>query len=158
MVVLAEDPRGANGESNLVVSFWVPSHLLAYKTKIVGFGLIATPDSMIFSRKLTETLEIFTTRLDDREHVKILSYRPGLAFEDRPTAQPNITRFPDPVSPDDRIQLLANVGGKVNQHSVVSFTARVEIDSPTEQQALLAGADPSIVQVSPCSMKLSIDN
>ncbi|KAG9090955.1 hypothetical protein FS749_000162, partial [Ceratobasidium sp. UAMH 11750] len=158
-MVLVEDPRGAEGESNLVVSFWVPSHLLAYNTETVGFGLISSPDAIgTFSRKLPETMEIFNTRLDDREHVKILSYRPVLALEDQPTTQPNITRFPDPASSDDHIQVLANVGEKDSQHSVISFTARVEIGSPAEQQALLAGVDPSVVQVSPCSMKLSIDH
>ncbi|KAG8706314.1 hypothetical protein FRC08_001136 [Ceratobasidium sp. 394] len=135
-MVLVEDPRGADGESNLVVSFWVPSHLLAYKTKTVGFGLISSPDAIgTFSRKLPETMEIFNTRLDDREHVKILSYRPVLVLEDQPTTQPNVIRFPDPASSNDHIQVLANVG---------------------EKQALLAGADPSVVQVSPCSMKLSV--
>ncbi|KAG8738882.1 hypothetical protein FRC10_006399, partial [Ceratobasidium sp. 414] len=157
-MILAEDPRGANGESNLVVSFWVPSHLLVYKAKTVEFGLMPTPDAIkTFTRKLTESLEVFTTRLDDGEHVKILSYRPPLASEDRPKAQPTITCFPDPASSNDRIQLSADVGETNNQHSVISFTARVEIDDSVEQQVLLARTDPSVVQVSPCSVKLSID-
>ncbi|KAG8723371.1 hypothetical protein FRC09_003635, partial [Ceratobasidium sp. 395] len=159
VVTLREDNQGKAGTSDLIVSFWAPAHLVTYTTKTVNFGMIPTLDAIqMFSNELGASLEIFKARLDNKDHVKILKYQPSLESETKPAVRPIITRFPGPTPSNSRIEISAGVGRKDEHYAVMLFSARVEIDSSAEQAALLNGVNPVVEQVSPCSMRLIINN
>ncbi|QRV91876.1 MYND Zn-finger protein [Ceratobasidium sp. AG-Ba] len=156
--ILKEDLFGADGESDLVVSFWAAAHVLAYETKTVGFGIVPTHDAMVhFLSRLGEPLELFTAELNDPAAVKVLSLQPSLASEGQPVPQPTIARLMNSSSQDVTNQFLIGTTESDNHVSVVSYTYRLEINSLEEQRALLNGASPSVTQISPCTMQVVVD-
>ncbi|KAG8720900.1 hypothetical protein FRC09_008807 [Ceratobasidium sp. 395] len=139
--VLTEDPRGTD----------------AYETKTVGFGIVPNHNTIpTYLPKLGEPLELFTSDLNDR-HVKLLPYQPVLAYERQSTSRPDVVCFPDPTASSDCARFLVGVNRIDNQHAVISYTTRVEVNSSTEQQALLNGVNPSVTQIAPCTIKLLLD-
>ncbi|CAA7259325.1 unnamed protein product [Cyclocybe aegerita] len=76
--ILTEDPQGWNGNSPLLVSFYMPSWLLtiAPKTTKIGLHLRNTPATLAFMPKLGMSLAIFSAYLADEDHVHILRQRP----------------------------------------------------------------------------------
>ncbi|KAG9092061.1 hypothetical protein FS749_016025 [Ceratobasidium sp. UAMH 11750] len=158
-VALQEDPHGVNGKSDLIVWFWAPSYVLAYKTKTVGFALVPTSDAFVLHGKnLGASLEIFTTNLEDKQRVRLLTYSPTAPSGAPIPSQAITMRYPNPTPERLVPMFLAGVAVNEGRQGVVSFSARVEIDPPIEQQALLNGAKIKTIQISPCSMRLYVDD
>ncbi|KAG9080056.1 hypothetical protein FRC06_007128 [Ceratobasidium sp. 370] len=158
VVTLEEDAEGFNGKSDLVVMFWASSRLLQFKDTSVSLALKGTPWAIsAFSGKLGQSLAIFSTLVDDGQHVRLLPYRPSLAADAPLKLQTDASLPAGPTPTSASIVILPGLGSQKSSQDIVSFTARVDIDLPTEQQALLDGAEIAASQVSPC-MSLSIAN
>ncbi|KAG8707442.1 hypothetical protein FRC08_000495 [Ceratobasidium sp. 394] len=154
---LKEDPQGMKGESDLVVLFWAPTGIILGDITSISLAFKPTFNAgLAYLDALGPELEIFTADLDDDKYVKMYPYRPALIPENSPTAQQTTIQFSTPSLSDSSLTILAVTGQTEDQSSVVSLTARVEIISPAEQQTLLNGASVSAIQISPCTMKLSI--
>jgi hypothetical protein len=95
--IIKEDPLGWEGQSPLVVSFYVPSWVLTIaptKTRI-GLHIRNTPDivgSLI--SKLGMRLTIYSTFLSDKEHVAVLRSRPDNLGEVDRTRRLSSTTLP----------------------------------------------------------------
>ncbi|KAG9109090.1 hypothetical protein FRC07_008367 [Ceratobasidium sp. 392] len=156
-VALQEDIRGADGGSDLIVWFWAPSYLPASKAKTVGFALAPTSDAFLLKKDLLGVnLEIFAANLDDKRHVRLLTYSPTASSDTSTKLQPTIVRFPDPTPEPLMPMFTAELSVAEGQQGVTSYNARVEIDSVIEQRALLNGAIVKVTQISPCTMRLYV--
>ncbi|KAG8734130.1 hypothetical protein FRC11_011393 [Ceratobasidium sp. 423] len=161
-ILLEADEKGFDGNSDLVVIFWANSRLLGFEGATLSLSLKCTPHSgYLFRDKLGVSgndLDLFSAATDDRRYVGISNYRPHL--KDEPTLAPEdlIDFFSPEFKPmDDTTLITANVGSGPTSRVVVSLTARIEINTPAEQGALLEGAQVKASQVSPCAMKLEVD-
>ncbi|KAG8730801.1 hypothetical protein FRC10_002349 [Ceratobasidium sp. 414] len=159
LVTLEEDQEGFNGKSDLVVMFWASSRVLQFKNTSVSLALKGTSWTKgAFSDKLGQSLAMFSAMVDDTQHVRLLPYRPSLAT-DAPSTPQTSPRLPTDLTPaNDFVAVVPGLGSEKSSQDVVSFTARVNIDLPAEQQALLSEAEIAASQVSPCTMKLLIAN
>ncbi|KAG9124031.1 hypothetical protein FRC07_013134 [Ceratobasidium sp. 392] len=156
--LLKEDPRGVTGTSDLIVSFWAPSHVLISHTICVALAFKPT----IFAlsehiRTLGPDLHIWSTNfLLDDGHVQVLNHRPSSVSKSQLHSESAVASFEASTPSKNSIPILAVSSRIEGQQSVISFTARVEIEPPAEQLALLNGADIIATQITPCTMKLSI--
>ncbi|QRW06045.1 MYND Zn-finger protein [Ceratobasidium sp. AG-Ba] len=158
-ICIEEDEQGVNGRSGLVVSFWASSRTLEFAGSSVSLCIKSTPQStMRFVQELGMELAMFTAKLDDKQYVRILPYRPSLVSGQSPNVESVAIRFPDPVPTPSRVSIVANTGSGNGPRYVISFTARVDFDFHTAQKALLDGAEVSAVQIGPCTMKLSFED
>jgi hypothetical protein len=159
IITLEEDPHGINGTSGLVVSFWASSRILQFEGTLVSLVLKSTPQTtMMFMEKLGPELAIFGANISNKQRVHLLPYRPVLAPENRAPSYDPVMKFPDPTPPDNYVSISADVNQERGQRCVMSFTGRVEIETPAEQEALSKGAEISTQQISPCTMKLKLGN
>ncbi|KAG9077999.1 hypothetical protein FRC06_008596 [Ceratobasidium sp. 370] len=158
-ILLEEDPKGVHGTSDLVVSFWAASYLLVTANTTVCFALRLNPFSIVhFRSKLGVNLELFSTALEDKKHVHLL--------RDRPMANSVVQRIPQLAlglsPPLSEVGTISHQIGVVKQErakftfNATSLTARLDIDSPDEQAALLAGATVSANQISPAAVQVSV--
>ncbi|KAG9101416.1 hypothetical protein FS749_007223 [Ceratobasidium sp. UAMH 11750] len=159
LVTLEEDSGGFNGKSDLVVMFWASSRVLQFKDTYVSLALKGTSWAIgAFSGMLGKSLAMFAAPVGDSQHVRLLPYRPSLAA-DAPLKLATSASLPtEPTPTNASVVVVPGLGSDKGSEDVVSFTARVNIGLPVEQQALLDGAEVAASQVSPCTMKLSIAN
>ncbi|KAG8782474.1 hypothetical protein FRC12_020788 [Ceratobasidium sp. 428] len=156
-VTLEEDKDGFTGKSDLVVMFWASSRILEFKGTIVSLALKnSTHSSGMFSIKLGQELALYSTPIEDSEHIQILRYQPAIANGSPATLENSVTHFPIFEPTNGLTSIAANVGSGLDARHVVSFTARIEIDLPAEQKLLLDGAEVKISHISPCTMRLLI--
>ncbi|KAG8710643.1 hypothetical protein FRC11_004270 [Ceratobasidium sp. 423] len=153
-IVIEEEPRGLLGPCDLVVSFWASTRILEYPETRVDLRLKTTPAStMAFLQKLGPNLQIFSTSITDKYHVRVLPYRPTLA--------PESLQYPPsgqdlPASTDQQGYLCDAIVTEKTGHYVDSLSVRFDIDAPEEQESLLKGAAVSAKQVSACTVELKI--
>jgi len=76
--VIKEDPKGWEGESPLIATFYLPSWILtaAPTATQIGLHVRTTPRSVTLISKLGTRLTIYSTSLSDTEHVEVLRHRP----------------------------------------------------------------------------------
>ena len=82
--VIKEDPKGWEGKSPLIATFYLPAWILTVTPKETRIGLHVrtTPQSvMTFMGKLGMNLAIYSAYLSDTEHVEVLHHRPDNAGE-----------------------------------------------------------------------------
>ncbi|QRV73409.1 MYND Zn-finger protein [Ceratobasidium sp. AG-Ba] len=157
-LVLQEDIRGADGDSDLIVWFWAPTQVLAYKTKTVGFALYPTSDAFVlYAQELGASLEIFTADVEDKKHVRLLTYSPTSSSDASTRTQLPIFRYPDPALEPMTPIFSAEISLREGQQGLTAYNARVEIDTLVAQDALLKGAKVKVTQISPCTMRLYVD-
>jgi hypothetical protein len=104
--VIKEDPKGWQGESPLIVTFYVPSWILmtAPTATQIGLHIRSTPHSFKLTSKLGMRLTIYTTSMSDTEHVQILRHRPNTPAKTRPTqTQYPLSSPPPPGAADSDI-------------------------------------------------------
>ncbi|KAG9094959.1 hypothetical protein FRC06_010300 [Ceratobasidium sp. 370] len=158
-VILEEDPQGINGTSDLVVTVWASSRILELADMFVALAIKNTPCSTIsFISKLGMQLKLFSARLDDKEHVQLLPYCPSLASEEPLTIPTTVTQFADPTPDSSSISITVGVSPGNGPRNVASFTAHVDVGSPAERGALLSRADVLVMQIAPCTMKISFSS
>ncbi|KAF8597029.1 hypothetical protein BDV93DRAFT_569974 [Ceratobasidium sp. AG-I] len=150
-LVVEEDPRGMNGTSDLVVSFWAPSRILEIQDTSVALAIKSTPAATIFFMgKLGMQLHVFEAKLADKRYVRLLHERPVLASDARPTLQAASSVTPANAHRAYTITPIRS------QNYITSLSAHLKIQSALEQESLLKGEAVSAAQISPCSMKISI--
>ncbi|KAG9080207.1 hypothetical protein FRC06_006946, partial [Ceratobasidium sp. 370] len=158
-VILEEDPQGINGTSDLVVSVWALSCILELADMFVALAIKNTPGSTIsFISKLGMQLKLFSARLDDKEHVQLLPYRPSLASEEPLMIPTAVTWFADPTSDSSSISIAVGASPGNGPPNIASFTAHVDVGSPAERGVLLSRAEVLVMQIAPCTMKISFSS
>jgi hypothetical protein len=151
--VIREDPLGINGKSDLIVSFWTNTRVLEFPQTKVALGIKSTPQStLVFAGKLGMLLEIFSASLSNKQHVRLLSYRPTLESEASQTL-PNT--FPRQSAQSSK-HLCQALSDKYSNHQIDSFSFSFKVESPAERESLLKGGKVSVTQLSPCTMELTI--
>ncbi|KAF8593947.1 hypothetical protein BDV93DRAFT_581632 [Ceratobasidium sp. AG-I] len=140
-LVIEEDPMGMNGTSDLVVSFWASSRILEIQDTSVALALKSTPGTtMMFMGKLGTQLHVYEAKLTDKQHVRMLRYRPVLASEAR---QP--LRVASPVTPVN-VDLEYTITPICSQTYVTSLSVHLKIQSTPEQESLHKGETVSATQ------------
>ncbi len=147
-IEIIEDTRGINGDSPLIITFYMPSIWLLTSSPVqIGFHLHTTPATIRFIPKLGMQLSIFSTSLTDTEHVQVVRHRPGnreesVFFRSQPKILP-----PDSAS-----------AGKVNmifdktRTKVTSLVIRDNINDGQEVKSLASGAVVKDQQIADCSI------
>ncbi|QRV91846.1 MYND Zn-finger protein [Ceratobasidium sp. AG-Ba] len=156
LVTIEEDSQGIFGTSDLVVMFWASSRVLEFQNTSVLLALKSTPHSApTFMTKLGMELAIFSAKIEDQKHVKILPYRPSVDSH-VPLRLGPLASSSTPITTNPLSFLMAVTGSGDSAHGVVSFTAHVDIDSPVERKVLLSGVEVQATQIAPCTMKMSV--
>ncbi|QRV91866.1 MYND Zn-finger protein [Ceratobasidium sp. AG-Ba] len=138
--------------------FWANSRLIGYPGSTFSLSIKSTPHSATVFNSLRDVsgndIDLFAVPTDDANHVRIMHYRPHL--KDEPTLAPEDLHDPFEKAgfkpAKDTVLITANV----EDRTVVSLAARIEIDDPAERGVLLEGAEVKAAQVSPCGMKVNI--
>ncbi|KAG8723303.1 hypothetical protein FRC09_003904 [Ceratobasidium sp. 395] len=155
-IALEEDPKGIYGKSDLVVMFWASSRVLEFANTSVSLSLKSTPQSVsTFMHKLGMELAIFSAMVNDPSHIRILPYRPSFASETPLMLEPNAVT-PSATVSNNSSSLEVVVGSGPSSQKIVSLIAHVDISNTAEQSLLLKGAEPKPIQLSSCTMELSI--
>jgi hypothetical protein len=84
--LIKEDPKGWQGESPLIVTFYLPSWVLMAAPTVtqIGLRIRTTPQTVNLISKLGMRLTIYATPLSDTEHVQVLRHRPNTPAKTRP--------------------------------------------------------------------------
>jgi hypothetical protein len=103
--VIKEDPKGWQGESPLIVTFYLPSWILmaAPTATQIGLHIRTTPQTVNFISKFGMRLTIYTTSLSDTEHVQVLRHRPNTPAKTRRTHLYSLSAPPLPGTADSDI-------------------------------------------------------
>ena len=157
-VAVIEDPRGWKGDSSLCVSFLAPSWtvLLEPDSATIAFGVQSTPHAtQTFLKTLGMEMNIYATRLGDKENVYITKDRPnqsghillGNFISNHQTTQ-------GLSNGSANATLTANVDPKTAH--VTGFVGRVDIISEDVKNALRDQAQVNSFQISPCIIAIVI--
>jgi hypothetical protein len=144
--VVDQDAAGFFGTSPFIISFWVPTFMLAiepFATQVV-LGLHPTvATSTLLGPKLGPELTLFKTKLSNADDVHVVAERPNAPFE-LASCQAAMPSSPCPLP------LSASVS--VANGKIATFTAKWE--------GVVVAANDVITskQVSPCAMKVSAGN
>ncbi|KAG8724356.1 hypothetical protein FRC09_019634 [Ceratobasidium sp. 395] len=151
IVTLEEDPAGFTGSSDLMVSFWASSRIVGEPDVGVAFALKTSSHSeAVFMNKTASGLVVFAAELNDPLFMRVLGYRPSTGSKVELVELPPITS----LSVSSSVKIIPTLGTGPTERHVVSFTGRVDIESPGEREALVGGAEVDANQVSPCTMSL----
>ncbi|KAF9026964.1 hypothetical protein BDZ89DRAFT_952571 [Hymenopellis radicata] len=158
-IAFEEDHDGWNGNSSLVASFIMPTHLLIVHDQqsniSVYLSLRNTPGNcMLYASSLGPWLNVFGAKLSDTNHVHVL-----------PLETPAIL---PPSIPSGSSECAAESIGAVEAWNVVldehcecvkSLSAKVSLTNDRIKLLFGAkGATPSIKQTAPCILKLQVSN
>ncbi|KAF8601452.1 hypothetical protein BDV93DRAFT_608175 [Ceratobasidium sp. AG-I] len=153
-----QDPAGIHGNSDLVVSFWASSKLLEGDDIHVSLALRYTPLTLkLHRKKLGPNYELFSAELKDEKHVHILRERPMGNSKAQSVPQLNTTPTSDVQSPlTFQVEGGCKRGlGNMSRWYLKTITSRLDIQSPAEQESLLAGAVFHVIQLAPCTIRVS---
>ena len=155
---IVEDRRGWRGSSPLFVSFCVPSWvvLLQPQDATVALGVQSTPQSIItFSKALGVEMMVYETTLGNEENVYISKHRPNqsghasvCAFEDGDVSA---------HAPSDEA-VLTKITADIDRGTarISTMTGRVTAVSDDVKFNLRNGASVETVQISPCTIAVTI--
>jgi hypothetical protein len=151
-VKILEDPRGWEGSSDLIVTFYMPSWILVNRDpKNVTIGLYFHASAASLWKKLGMSLIIYSTTLTDSEHLQLVRERPGNIGElDRLRA---ITSVPN----RNAIEVWATVGFDIDGKKVSTLTMRHVIKAPNAQKSLSNLALVTMKSVSDSVLKVTFD-
>ena len=141
-------------ESTIVVSFVVPSNILAGTSDpasiVVALGVHLTRESgLALLPVLGPALIVFSTNLEDRNSVHIVA--------ENPIAQASLPSEP-PVAVLGEIGKYTHVHVDINaeRRSVVALSTRVDVEDTRAKSALTNRAAPTFTHVSPCVMQVRL--
>ncbi|KAI0739277.1 hypothetical protein C8Q80DRAFT_1222392 [Daedaleopsis nitida] len=167
-VYFQEDLRGDSGDSPLVAWFVVPGRLLTDvkdpNSVIVGLTVRMNPHHLdALLPILGPSLIIFSTPLEDRQHVHLCPEQPSstpLAHFGNSSlcrSQSDETRRPlEPRKSPGDLDVIGQLGRPLRVEldpdckRVTLLTARIEVEDGQAKSAFANGATPSIVQTSAC--------
>ncbi|QRW19854.1 metacaspase protein [Rhizoctonia solani] len=125
-----------NGSSDMIVSFWISSALIAGNETTVSLAFRYTSLShRLYHRSLGHDLDIFKAQVKDQKHVLVLRSRPMQA----PFKQ-SLPLLPAPPPPS----------------SNATCESRLDVTDPEEKISLAGGAKVSMQLEGPCRLRLSI--
>ncbi|KZT03168.1 uncharacterized protein LAESUDRAFT_744706 [Laetiporus sulphureus 93-53] len=154
--VFTEDSAGARGSSSLVASFTMSSCLLTdiepMENFLIRLSVRSTPASAVLVSKLGLELTLFHARLMDQSAVIVLPERPlpTRALLHREPADDSHLQVQ--IGPCTNLQVTFDEQCEL----VTSLTSRISVDDEEVRKSFKNGATPSIIQLSPCTMRLGI--
>ncbi|PPQ71586.1 hypothetical protein CVT26_010554 [Gymnopilus dilepis] len=156
-VHIIEDQRGWQGNSPLLVSFYMPTWIiLSYEPKAVSVGLHVRSNptnTKLLVSKLGLTLALYSTNLSDEKHVRIIRYRPDNFGE--------VARLRNlSVQAESRIRRNEKVEGvSLNfdkaDAAVMTMTIRHDVLEPAAAKKLSAGVDVKIQTLTDTILEVS---
>lgn len=152
--IIVEDTEGLNGNSPLIVSFFVSSWILADNPDDLQIGLCIKStgaDSARFFAKLGPTLRLYSTKLLDRNHVLILSERPDNLGELQRFAAMN------PPRSHGKADLGVTTVSPLKAMGEV-LCKRLDVTAPRAKDALTNKASVEIKQLTPFCVEVVIGN
>ncbi|TFK74174.1 hypothetical protein BDN72DRAFT_813427 [Pluteus cervinus] len=159
-VTITEDGKSWRGSSPLIVMFWIPSWtLMQYPRELhIRLSLKSTPGAARHIKLLGVSLELFSTKVSNSEHVHILRDRPNAPGElIRLSTMPSTT-LPTgnvlDVSTSSPVAEIAFDSAK-KLHAVSTLTRRWNVTHEEAKSELRGGKEVTMAQVSPCSIKVS---
>ena len=156
-VKILEDPKGWEGCSDLLVTFYAPSWiLLGREPKSVTIGLYFHECASISLRaKLGLVLEIYSTTLKDTEHLQLVRERPGNVGElDRFRT---ITSVPMSANENATETLTSTVGFDNSGRKASTLTMRHVITAPNAQKSLSNLASVTMKPLSDSVLEMAFD-
>ncbi|KAG8709552.1 hypothetical protein FRC09_000610 [Ceratobasidium sp. 395] len=150
---IEEDLDGFRGQSDLVVSFWANSDALVAPNLRLSFALRYTPLTYVdYFHKLGQELNLYTTTINDRDHVRVLRERPMGLSQTQKTA--GFLSSPTAHSGGVRHRLTVFEEGLMWPCHLIE--TQIDIKSEAEQAALVSGAQVATAQIGPCTLRVSI--
>lgn len=157
---IQEDPRGWTGISDMVVAFWVPSHILHSEAETslrICLELVnTTQTASIFSVALDPELTIFEAPLSDSAHVTVCTEMGGI--KSRVLTEEIVPLLEQVVPPSYAGVQVGRVGVTLSPLSEIDkFKVRLDYhNGGKEHAALKLGSSVDIKQDSPCTVLLGI--
>ncbi|RPB28537.1 hypothetical protein L211DRAFT_818299 [Terfezia boudieri ATCC MYA-4762] len=157
---IQEDLRGWTGISDMVVSFWVPSHILYSETESslkVCLELVNASQAIsIFSIALGPQLTIFEASLSDSAHVTVCTERSGI--KSRVIPEELVPLVEQVIPPSYAGLRVGQVGVTLSSmNEIDKFKVRLDYhNGGKEHAALKLGSSVDIKQDSPCTVLLGI--
>ncbi|KAG9122149.1 hypothetical protein FRC07_001602 [Ceratobasidium sp. 392] len=156
---IEEDSDGFRGQSDLVVSLWVDSNILSSPKLEVSLALMFTPLAVSqygpslgeSGRKTGPGLSLFTAGVNECDHVRVLRERPmGLS---QPQRTP-VYGSPTLEVPSNKIK--HQLTTKINEEENSFFRSMETQLEATSESKKSMGNKVTVIQISPCTMKVSI--
>ncbi|CAE6396041.1 unnamed protein product [Rhizoctonia solani] len=145
--------QGINGSSDMIVSFWVPSTLLAGKDTTISLAFRYTAlIHRLYQRTHGHDLDIFKTQVVNQDHVRILRSRPMQT----PHKQ-KLPLLPTPPTSSSVATCECKSYWRGDRWYVKDITVRHDVTDDGEKSSLAGGAKVSMKLVRPCRLRLSID-
>ncbi|EKM79834.1 hypothetical protein AGABI1DRAFT_18833, partial [Agaricus bisporus var. burnettii JB137-S8] len=151
--VIVEDDQGLAGNSPLIVSFFVPSWILAQGSNGTTVGLCIKStgaDSARFMSKLGLELRLYSTKVSDRNHVFICTERPDNEGELQKMVSIN------PPRPHENAGLGLTTISFGNTAGRELVCKRLDVTAPRAKEALMNKASVEVKQITPFCMKVII--
>ncbi|KAF9448971.1 hypothetical protein P691DRAFT_704001 [Macrolepiota fuliginosa MF-IS2] len=153
--VIVEDPQGLNGNSPLVISFYVPAWVLAEDPDNLQVGLCLKntfEHSRAFVPKLGPSLRLFSTKLSNRGHVFIFPERP-----DNPGELERFTTVNALPSQDNDVPALGTTVISLNsQTGLATLSKRFDATVVAVKDALTNKAVVETKQTAPSCIEITI--
>ncbi|PPQ92792.1 hypothetical protein CVT25_003903 [Psilocybe cyanescens] len=136
-ITINEDMRGWDGNSDLIVTFYMPSWILlqhAPDTVEIGLAVKSTPMSVnALVSKLGMLLNIYSAKVSNSASVQFVRHRPNNLEEIRHLQVKTIY-----ASPENRKKVVVNFDA--SEPKVSTLTIRHDISHPVAKMTLLQGA------------------
>ncbi|VDC06230.1 unnamed protein product [Peniophora sp. CBMAI 1063] len=153
-----EDSRGREGESPLVASFVMPSHLLVCLEKPEGIrvhlALRSLPATVSYIEKLGLSLSVFSAPLMDPDLVHVLPEQPlpSRALQEEPVNSPELSLRQGTIGTANAVSV--ELDEQCEQVSVL--VSRILVQDSGVREAFQKGVSPEIRQASSCVMRVSL--
>ncbi|GAB1526516.1 hypothetical protein RhiTH_009683 [Rhizoctonia solani] len=144
--------QGINGSSDMIVSFWISSALIAGNETTVSLAFRYTSLShRLYHRSLGHDLDIFKAQVKDQRHVLVLRSRPMQA----PFKQ-SLPLLSAPPPPSSNATCECTSYWRGDRWYIKDIIARLDVTDPEEKISLAGGAKVSMQLEGPCRLRLSI--
>ncbi|KAF9562457.1 hypothetical protein CPC08DRAFT_706665, partial [Agrocybe pediades] len=156
-VIISEDKKGWDGDSSLIVTFYMASWILLSgppESIKVGLHFRITPSTVRDIKPvLGPMLEIYSTSLADAAHVQVVRYRPNNPGE----LETLRSLFHLPKNPSSKDNTRQKVSVGVNNAKFITLTVRKEIIGETAVRSLSSGAVVRTTPVNDYSVLVAFD-
>jgi hypothetical protein len=144
--------QGINGSSDMIISFWIPSALIAGNNTTVSLAFRYTALShRLYHKSHGHDLDIFKAQVKNRDHVLVLPSRPMQTpfKQELPLLAP-----PPPPSSDATCGCTSYWRG--DRWYIKEIIIRFDVMDAAEKASLMGGAKVAMQLVGPCRLRLSI--
>ncbi|KAF8655051.1 hypothetical protein AX16_003252 [Volvariella volvacea WC 439] len=159
--MIEEDPERWNGTTPLIVSCWVPAWTLTIDPSDIAIrlSLKSTPQSVRLIPKLGFALAIFGGNLEDDSHIHIFSDQPNVTNQLGKYAALSYEGWFAGGGPSDVHPPVAQLVQSGNDpYKVSTLMIKVNIQDEKAKKELTNGAQLSVDQVGPCTLRIKFTN